>query len=267
MRRDTKDMQTKSKKPGKLSYACFCAIRFLVRAFYPKIGIQGLENLPEEPCIIVGNHSQMHGPIAGELYFPGERAIWCAGQMMHLKEVPPYAYADFWCEKPKYIRWFFRLMSYIIAPVSVCVFNNAHTIPVYRDSRIVTTFRRTIADLKEGKNIIIFPECAEKFNAIVNQFQDRFISVAKLYYKRTGKLLSFVPMYLAPRLKTMYLGTPIAFRPEAPDEEERRRICGYIMEEITRIAQSLPEHTVVPYNNISPKLYHKNTAQEVSLSS
>ena len=123
-------------------------IKALVRLFYPKMEIVGTENLPDEPTIIVGNHTQMNGPIACELYFPGNRYIWCAGQMMHLKEVPAYAYQDFWSNKPKYIRWFYKLLSYIIAPLSVCVFNNANTIGVYRDNRIISTFKETVQKLQ-----------------------------------------------------------------------------------------------------------------------
>ena len=93
-------------------------IRWLVRLFSPKIQVVGRENLPEEPCVIVGNHSQMYGPIAGELYTPGKHYIWCAGEMMHWKEVPDYAFEDFWSEKPKAVRWVFRLLSYLITPVS-----------------------------------------------------------------------------------------------------------------------------------------------------
>ena len=64
---------------------------WLVWVFYPKTTVEGLENLPEEASIIVGNHSQANGPIVAELYFPGKRSIWCAGQMMSVKEVPDYA--------------------------------------------------------------------------------------------------------------------------------------------------------------------------------
>lgn len=109
------------KKPSPL----YRFIKWLVWVFYPEIEVVGTENLPQEPVMAVGNHTQMNGPIACELYYPGNRYTWCAGQMMHLKEVPAYAYQDFWSEKPTYIRWFFKLLSYIIAPLSVCVFNNA----------------------------------------------------------------------------------------------------------------------------------------------
>lgn len=237
-------------------------IKWLVWLFSPKMTVVGAENLPAEPALIVGNHTQMYGPIACELYFPGERYTWCAGQMMHLKEVPGYAYEDFWSGKPKYTRWFYKLLSYIIAPLSVCVFNNANTVPVYRDTRIITTFRETIARLQEGASVVVFPEHDEPHNNIIYDFQDKFIDIARFYYKKTGKALDFVPLYIAPRLKKMYIGTPVSFRPDAPIAEERTRICEYLMQEITDIARSLPKHTVIPYRNIPKRLYPTNIPEE-----
>ncbi len=233
-------------------------IRWCVRLFYPKIEVVGVENLPQEPCIVVGNHSQMHGPIVGELYFPGNRAIWCAGEMLHLKEVPAYAFRDFWSQKPKWTHWFYKALSYVIAPFSVCIFNNAATIGVYRDTRILTTFKNTVSALCDGKNVVIFPEKDEKYNHIVYEFQDRFVDVAQLYYKKTGKCLSFVPLYIAPKRKAMYLGQPVAYAPENGKEAERQRICAEMKARITDLAVSLPKHRVVPYRNIRKKDYPTN---------
>ena len=81
-------------------------IKGIVKCFYKKREIVGLENLPNEPVIIVGNHAQMHGPLSSELYFEN-KDIWCAGQMMNLKEVPAYAFEDFWSQKPKWQQPFF----------------------------------------------------------------------------------------------------------------------------------------------------------------
>ena len=237
-------------------------IKWMVRLFYPKIQVEGAENLPDEPVVVVGNHSQLHGPIACELYFPVERYTWCAGQMMHLKEVPGYAFQDFWSQKPKYTHWFYKLLSYLIAPLSVCVFNNANTIPVYRDNRIIATFKKTVAALSEGTSVVVFPEHDVKYNNILYDFQDKFIDIAKLYYKKTGRELAFVPMYLAPKLKKMYLGEPIRFRADQPMDAERRRICQYLMEQITDIARGLPEHTVIPYRNIPKREYPSNILKE-----
>ena len=242
----------------KLSYRCYRIIRWFVKLFYPKIQVAGTQNLPDSPCLVVANHSQMNGPIACELYFPGKRYTWCIGQMMHLKEVPQYAFQDFWSEKPRYIRWFYKLLSYVIAPVSVCVFNNANTIAVYKDARIISTFKNTVKRLSEGANVVIFPEHDVPYNHIICDFQDKFIDIARLYYKKTGQELCFVPMYLAPALKKAYLGKPIRFDHSLPIKQERERICALLMDEITSIATSLPRHKVVPYNNISRKLYNWN---------
>ena len=238
-------------------------IKAIVKLFYPKMEVVGSENLPDEPVIAVGNHTQMNGPIASELFYPGKRYIWCAGQMMHLKEVPAYAYQDFWSRKPKYIRWFYKLLSYLIAPLSVCVFNNAHTIAVYHDNRLVSTFRQTMSKLQEGSSIIIFPEHDVPHNHILCEFQDKFVDAARIYYRKTGKELSFVPMYIAPYLKKIYLGKPIRFCSGNPIKEERKRICDYLMAEITEIACGLPEHKVVPYNNIPKRQYPLNIPKEV----
>jgi len=252
-------MQNNNKKWG---YPLYKFIKWLIWLFFPKMKVCGTENLPDEPAIIVGNHCQMNGPIACELYFPGNRYTWCAGQMTKLKEVPSYAYEDFWSQKPKASRPFYKILSYIIAPIGSFVLSRANTIAVYRDSRIINTFRETVSRLSEGSSVVIFPEHDVKYNNIIYDFQDKFIDIARLYYKRTRQEISFVPLYIAPKLKTMHIGKPIRFSAYAAISEERRRICDYLMNEITYIARNLPEHTVVPYRNIPKRYYPKNTSDE-----
>lgn len=236
----------------------FKIIKALVRLFYGKMEVVGFENLPENNAIIVGNHSQMNGPIAGELFLPDHCYTWCAGQMMNLKEVPEYAFNDFWSQKSKWTQPFYKLLSYIIAPLASCIFNNARAIAVYRDMRIMSTFKDTIKMLKAGANILIFPEKDEKHNNILYKFQENFIDVAKLYYKKTGIALTFVPMYIAPKLRKMYIGKGIVFNGENSIEGERERIAAYLSDEITEIARNLPLHKVVPYRNIPRKYYLTN---------
>ncbi|MBQ9662181.1 MAG: hypothetical protein IJV40_03395 [Oscillospiraceae bacterium] len=240
-------------------------IRWFVWLFSPKYKLEGTENLPDRPCIIVGNHSHMYGPIAGELHTPGKHYVWCAGEMMHREEVAAYAYQDFWSGKPKGVRWFFRLLSHLITPLALCVFNNAHTVAVYHDTRLISTYRESIELLQQGNSMVIFPECYTERNNIVHEFQDKFIDLARFYYKKTGVELDFVPMYLAPELKKMVYGAPVHFRADANIKTERRRICNALMDAITDIAVSLPEHTVVPYPNVSKKYYPKNIPLEVAV--
>ena len=237
-------------------------VRWFVWLFSPKYKIVGAENLPDEPCVIVGNHSHMYGPIAGEFYVPGKHYIWCAAQMMEKREVAAYAYQDFWSGKPKALRWFYKLLSHLVTPLALLIFHNAHTVAVYHDTRLITTFRDSIERLKEGNSIVIFPECYEEHNNIVHAFQEKFVDLARFYYKKTGIALRFVPLYLAPELKTLFYGEPITFRPDAPIGQERDRLCHALMDAITEIALAQPPHTVVPYPNVSKKHYPKSKASE-----
>ena len=234
-------------------------IRRIVRRFSPKYTLSGTENLPDEPCMLVGNHCQMYGPIAAELYMPRKRYTWCVAQMMNRKEVPAYAFQDFWSMKPKALHWFYHLLSHVIAPLAEYVFNHANTIPVYHDARVITTFRLSIQRLQEGADIVIFPESYDPYSGIIWKFHEHFADVAKLYCSRTGETVCFVPMYTAPKLKQICFGAPVRYCPENPADEERTRICTYLMDSITALAAALPPHRVVPYPNMSKKQYPMNT--------
>ena len=240
------------------SYPLFWVMRGLIWLFYPKTAVIGTQHIPNEPVVYVANHAHMHGPIVGELYAPQKPYIWCAGEMMHLKDVPKYAYQDFWSYKPGYTQWFYKLLSYLIAPISVCIFNNARTIGVYHDTRIVSTFKKTVEKLAAGESVLIFPEHDADYNHILCAFQDKFIDVAKLYYKCTGRIVAFVPVYIAPKLRKLYVGEAVRFDPEADIRRERGRICKTLMERVTELAVKAPFHTVVPYRNITPKQYPTN---------
>ena len=240
----------------------FRLIRWVVRRVSPKYTLAGTDRLPDEPCVIVGNHCQMYGPIAAELYMPRPHSTWCVGEMTNRKEVPAYAFRDFWSAKPKSVRWLFRIASYLIAPLSVCVFNNANCIGVYRDTRALSTFRETLKRLDEGARVIIFPEEDVPYNGIVWQFQSGFVDVARMYHMRAKQPLQFVPLYVAPELKSLVLGKPIAFDPARPLPEERERLCRALAEAITELARDLPEHTVVPYPNMPRRAYPKNTLKK-----
>ena len=233
-------------------------LRYLIWLGFPKWELQGVENLPEGASVIVGNHSQMYGPVAGELYTPGRHWVWCAGEMMDRAEVAAYAYRDFWSNKPWALRWFYRLLSHMIVPLALCLFNNAHTIGVYHDARVMSTFRESVQKLKAGDRLVIFPECYEEHNHIVHAFQDRFADLGRMYHRQTGTALSFVPLYVAPELGVLTFGPPVFYDPAAPAEAERKRVAAALMDRITDMALALPPHTVVPYPNVPRRDYPRS---------
>ena len=228
-------------------------LRFFVKIFYRKRKFIGLENVSEEPVIFIGNHAQIHGPLTAEAYFPLKKKTWCIGNVLTTKEFINHAKTDFWGKKPKWNKWFFMGLAYIIAPLGASIFRSSDVIGVYKDARLRKTFKDTINELNKGNNIIIFPEEVEEYNHIVNEFQDKFVDVARSYYRLYGKVLSFVPMYNAVRIKKVLIGKPIKYNPELSIEENRKIIVSYLKEEITRLALSLQPHKVIQYINTGRK--------------
>lgn len=226
--------------------------------FFPKFELVGEENLPESSCMIIGNHSQVYGPVSCELYMKEKFKIWCACDVMDKKIIKDYAYEEFWGRKPKAIKWFFYLISRT-ASWFTSVFTDAHTLPVYRGMKIMTTYKLSIQSLEEGYNNVMFAENYNPHNNIVNEFKQGFVDLARIYYTKTGKKISFVPMYIAPELRKIFLCEPIEFIPELSPEEERTRITGYLMDKITEKASELPLHKVVPFANTTKEDWGYNT--------
>ena len=233
-------------------------LRYGIWLAFPKWELRGTERLPEGPCVVVGNHSQMYGPVAAELYTPGRHWVWCAGEMMDKETVAAYAYRDFWSKKPRAVRWFYRLLSHAVVPLCLCLFNNAHTIGVYHDARVLTTFRESVQKLKDGDKLVIFPECYDEHNQIVHAFQDRFVDLGRLYHRQTGRALAFVPLYVAPQLGLLCFGEPILSDPAASAEAERRRVAVALMDAVTAQALALPPHAVVPYPTLPQRQWPRS---------
>ena len=242
-----------------LSWYVYRAACALIGVLFPAPEFTGVENLPKDrPCIIVGNHAHTYGPFYSELYIPGAHATWCIAEMMNLKELPDYAFRDFWSKKPRWCSWFYRLLSYIIAPLCVSVLKHARCVRVYKDSRLLSTMRDSLKHMKMGENIVIFPEQEVPHNDIVWDFQRGFVDLAAMYARQTGEAVDFVPMYIAPKLKRVCFGRPVAFDPGTKLSAERDRICLELMDAITEMARSLPPHKVVPYPNLPRSTYRMN---------
>jgi hypothetical protein len=120
------------------------------------------------------------------------------------------------------------------------------------------TYKASIDCIEQGKNVVILPECPDEFNEITNKFNEYFVDTARMYYKNTQKELLFVPMYYCKSQRKMLFGCPIKFDGLAQIDGERKRICEYLMLEITRLAKTLPVHKVIPFNAV-PKKDYKNS--------
>lgn len=234
----------------------------LVLAFFKgrvnKGTIEYLEPL-EPGNIMIVNHAQMWAPIYFEIKIPHKR-FWCTQEVLHYKGCGDYCYKDWWSKKPAIFRPFFWLVAHLfVQPLAPKLFRCADTLPVYRDIRLRDTFKYSLESLEAGYTNIITPETHIEGNGIVNSFLPNFVDIARLYYKKSGKCLKFYPTYLTPVLNKIVVGHPITYNPEADFKQEKERIVTELEHAIYELAMTLPEHKVVPYENLKKKDWPTNT--------
>lgn len=70
-------------------------LRFFVNIFYKKRTFEWLDNIKDDPVIIVSNHARTNGPLVAELQFSLKRLTWCTGNVLTKKEFIEHAKTDF----------------------------------------------------------------------------------------------------------------------------------------------------------------------------
>ncbi len=171
---------------------------------------------------------------------------WVHWQVCFPQTFASYAMQDFWPNKPKRVLWWFWLLAHILSRLVPFVMCGMQAIPVYRDSRSITTFRKSMQTLNEELDIVLFPETDRPHGSYINDIDAGFIDIGKLR-KRAGFPATFVPVYVCPALRTLSFGFPILYDNAATPEENRRVIAGKILSGITELAQEQPPHTPVTY--------------------
>ena len=129
------------------------------RLVSPKMETVWEEPFIDEPCVFVCSHVGAMGPIYMSISFPlaANVAIWCNEGMMEEKMIVDYVRHDWWWRaESKLASLYSATIPYIAKAIVPKVLRSAPTIAVCRDARIMTTMRKSLAALKEGKHIVIF---------------------------------------------------------------------------------------------------------------
>ncbi len=228
----------------------FKILRTVVRWFFPKNDfIWKTERPPAgEPLFFVCNHTKIYAPTYFIVNKKNRARVWANYYFLY--------YDVFWNHMKKKVikdrkpKWLLYLLAHMLMPIIILTFRAFEPIPVFhKDERVETmTFKKAIETLKSGKPQVIFPERTEnRVNRYVYQFNHGFPRVAEKYYKETGEILKFYPVYCAEKLRTFVVGDPVAYDPNEPMDTQADRICHYLENKIAELGDSLPDHEPVIY--------------------
>lgn len=176
-----------------------------------------------EAFVIVGNHGMWHSPVGAVLNLNVPFRPWIHDVVLQQDS----------CQKEililmKNMRWLpealKNTLARLLAKRLITYLNEFRPIPVKRgcSREAINTLTYSVEALKNGENLLIFPEQPRSHGANIDQeaalaeplreLYTGFAQLGRLYYQACGKNLHFFPMYIHRQKKRLCIGEPVIYK-------------------------------------------------------
>ena len=208
----------------------FC--RQVWRVFHKKQPVYGMESVGDLPAIFIGRHQNLYGPVEIIAWTPIEFKVWTLYKFMTTKDCYRH-YAESFYPGKGFGPVNSKIRAAIAAPFVAAFMRSMNGISVYRGQKnILDTFRMSVDALKQGQSLLIMPERDYRDSSNdAGELYTGFVHLAQMYYRATGKPLSFYPVYPSRENESIYVEKPIVFDPTKPFRAERDRVVEQLKRE------------------------------------
>ena len=174
------------------------------------LNITNLNETLDGNAIFISNHSGVDGPINVSLYFPKAIIPWGAHEMNgNYKSRWNYSYHIIYRKKLFMSKTASFLKATLLAAVNKPFYKSLKLISTYPDLRFCQTIRESIDHLKNGSNILIFPEYSmDGYKDVLELYNTGFVLLAKKYYKATGIDIPVHTMYYSEKQSKLIIDKP-----------------------------------------------------------
>lgn len=220
---------------------------YIIRAFLKGImfhTVTGREHVGNLPGVFVFNHGEVYGPIAAVVFLPYDIRPWILSNMIDKEEITKHIYDGTFAKitwLPTFVK---KFIAKALSPIIVWALRSFDPIPVYRGAGrdVITTFTLSVECLNSGDSILLFPENPdEEYGERVNKFYSGFANLGRMYHRKTGKSVTFYPVYASKKNRILRIGEGIRYDPENR-EGERDRIVAALQRRMVEL-QRLDEGT------------------------
>lgn len=116
----------------------------------------------ENGSLILSNHEGTDAPMSLEMYLDKPLRMWGAHEMNSgLIKMYKYQTRVYYHEKKHWNLHLARLFCLIASPLTNLFYKGLNLISTYRDGRFVKTIRESIDAIKNGENVVVYPENSE----------------------------------------------------------------------------------------------------------
>ncbi len=164
-----------------------------------------------DKAIYLSNHAGANGPLSYELFFPKLLTCWGTHEMFgNVRERRNYLYHVFYRQKLHWGKFRAFFVATVFAPISRGFYRSIGLIPTYTDSRFISSIKISCKILDENHPLLIFPEDSSRGYLNPPQgFNNGFVTMAKLYFKRRGEDVPVYPVYYLTKERKMVIAPPI----------------------------------------------------------
>lgn len=189
--------QEKDKQVKKKRKLWFRVLKTIMKIRYKKPEFIYLGEQFKNGCIILSNHEGTDAPMSLEIWCDSPIRMWGAHEMNSgLIKLYKYQTRVYYHEKKGWNLHLARLFCLIASPLTNMFYKGLNLISTYRDNRLIKTLKESISTLKNGENIVIYPEHSEEgYLAELKGFHAGFVVLAETCLKRGIDIPVYVTYY------------------------------------------------------------------------
>lgn len=158
----------------------FRVLKRLMRSRYKEPKFVYLGNEITKGGLILSNHEGTDAPMSLEIYLDRPLRMWGASEMNSgLIKLYKYQTRVYYHEKKHWNLHLARLFCLIASPLTNLFYSGLDLISTYHDTRLVKTMRESVQAIKEGDNIVVFPEDSKNgYLPQLEGFHEGFVMLA-----------------------------------------------------------------------------------------
>ncbi len=200
--------------------------------------------------IILSNHEGTDAPLSLELYCDQPVRMWGASEM-NSGLIPMYKYQTkvYYHQRKHWNIWLARLFCLVASPLTNLFYKGLNLISTYRDIRFTRTLRESLEAIKNGENIVIFPEDATKgYLAELEGFFQGFVMLAEVCYRRGIDVPIYVTYFKKKELVYM-VDAPVRYSELIKDGATRAEIAKRLLDRCNELGRM--DHTALVKSEIA----------------
>lgn len=200
-------------------------LRGLIRTFTPRMSTTWAVPFDGQPAVFCPNHAGAMGPIHMCAHFElaDECHPWFNAAVADARQMPAYVRQDYWWKPGCRMEWLYNAtLPYMAAAVLPPIMRTVPGVPVYHDMQVIKTFRQSVAFLKKGESLIIFPQQPSGYGSHYAELNRGFLQIAPMAWRTLGLRLKFYPVHIEGR--TIAVGAPVQFDPDKPLKEQEQAL-------------------------------------------